>query len=169
MRVASTAGRHSSFVILAAALLGACQPVAPGSTVPHSGSTSEPVTSPRSAWGPLAVIPPQDGADTGRAEGTIFITDDCVYLVFRGQRTLLFWPADRTTWNEQARTITFSNFDGTVATASNGDAVVLGGGGDSETESGISGKDWTSKMIWVTPPGRSCSAERRWGVGAMKT
>jgi hypothetical protein len=168
MGVWTTTALRCSFVILATVLLVSCQPTTPPSTEQPSASVSEPITSPRSAWGPLAVIPPQDGADTARAEGTLLIADACVYLVFRGRDTLLFWPADRTRWNEQARTITFSNFDGTVATASDGDAVVLGGGGDSAAESGVSGREWVSRMVWVAPPDPTCSAEVRWGVGEMK-
>jgi hypothetical protein len=156
--------RCCSFVILATVLL-ACQPTTEGSP----GQSSPPIASasPQSAWGPLAVIPPQDGADTGRAEGQLLITDACVYLVFHGQNTLLFWPSDRTRWDEKARAITFLNFDGTLATASSGDAVVLGGGGDSGDESGVSGPDWASRMVWVARPDASCSAEQRWGVGAL--
>ena len=113
------------------------------------------------------MIPPQGGADTGRAEGTLLITNACVYLVFHGENTLLIWPADRTRWNDQDRTITFGNFDGTVVTARSGDAIVLGGGGDSSSESGVSGREWATRMLWVAPPDSSCSAERRWFVGAM--
>jgi hypothetical protein len=119
-------------------------------------------------WGPLAVIPPQDGSDTSLAMGTLLITDECVYLVFRGGKTLLFWPADRTTWIDDRRAISFANFDGTLMTASDGDAVAVGGGGDSAAESGLSGKQWASRMLWIAPPDPSCSAEVRWGVGGMK-
>jgi hypothetical protein len=97
----------------------------------------------------------------------LLITDACVYLERRGERMLLFWPADRTRWNEANRAITFSNLDGTVVTVRDRDAVVLGGGGDSEAESGVSGREWVSRMVWVAPPGPSCSADPRWGVGAM--
>jgi hypothetical protein len=153
---------RSSFLIFAALLIG-CQSTPSDSTARASAAG----TAARLAWGPLAVIPPQDGADTGRAQGTLLITDVCVYLVFRGEKTLLFWPADRTRWNAEEHAIIFSNFDGTLAAASDGDAVVLGGGGDSQAESGVSGDMWASRMIWVAPPDPSCSAERRWGVGAM--
>jgi len=98
----------------------------------------------------------------------LLITDRCVYLVAKGEKPLLFWPADRTRWNEEARGILFSNFDGTVVTASDGDAVAVGGGGDSEAESGISGPVWASGMIWVAPPDPSCSAQLRFGVGVLE-
>lgn len=52
-------------------------------------------------WGPLAVVPPQDGADTARTEGTLRITDTCVFLDGPGGPVLLVWPADRTSWYAQ--------------------------------------------------------------------
>jgi hypothetical protein len=158
---------RSLFLVLGA-LLMSCQSTPSGATAEGSAAeASAAAAAARLVWGPLAVMPPQDGADTGRAQGTLLITDACVYLVFRGQKTLLFWPADRTRWNAEEHAILFSNFDGTMAAASDGDAVVVGGGGDSQAESGISGDVWASHMVWVAPPDPSCSAERRWGVGAL--
>lgn len=123
-------------------------------------------------WGPLAVTAPQDGADTLRFEGTLRITDTCVYLEWPpGKLTLLSWPADRTTWNEESRSITFENFDGSVVTVGDGDHVVLGGGGggaDTEAEDGISSEEWVRRMDWVAPPASSCSLDRWWGVGAVE-
>ena len=51
----------------------------PPSSTPASAS---PTLSPEAAdtWGPLAVIPAQDGADTARTEGTLRITNTCVFL-----------------------------------------------------------------------------------------
>jgi hypothetical protein len=98
------------------------------------------------------------------------ITDACVYLDSPGKRTLLFWPADRTMWRGNSRAITFWNFDGRVVSVENGDRVVLGGGGDSRAESGVSGvsgEDWAAGMSWVMPPGALCSLDPRWGVGAV--
>jgi hypothetical protein len=123
---------------------------------------------PVNRWGPLAVIPPQDGADTARTEGTLRITDACVHLEWRGELTFLFWPADRTIWDAESRAITFRNFDGTFATFSDGDPVVLGGSGDSAAESGVTGEEWISSMRWVAPPAASCSVDQRWGVGAVE-
>jgi hypothetical protein len=144
-------------------------PQGPGPSAPTaSPSPVEPSASPVAAWGPLAVIPPQDGADTARTEGTLRITDTCVVLEFRGEVTLLFWPADRTTWSPESQTITFANFDGSVVTVGDGDAVVLGGSGDSEAESGLSGEEWIGRMTWVAPPAPSCPLDTRWGVGAVE-
>jgi hypothetical protein len=119
-------------------------------------------------WGPLAVIPPQDGADSARTEGTLRITEECVHVEWRGELTFLFWPADRTLWDAASRAITFRNFDGTFATVSDGDTVVLGGGGDSAAESGLTGEQWVSSMRWVAPPAASCSLDQRWAVGAVE-
>jgi hypothetical protein len=138
-----------------------------GSPQAPSGSAS-PSGPSANVWGPLAVIPPQDGADQARTEGTLRITDTCVTLERLGEVQLLFWPADRTTWDGMARAVTFENFDGTVVTVSDGDDVVLGGGGDSELESGRSGQEWVDDMEWVAPPDTSCPLETRWGVGAVE-
>jgi hypothetical protein len=126
--------------------------------------------SPLDTWGPLAVIPPQDGSDTLRAEGTLRIADPCVFLESRGELTLLYWPADRATWSEESRAITFENFDGSVVTVGDGDHVVLGGsGGDaaSEAEGGISGEEWVRRIEWDAPPASSCSLDSWWVVGAV--
>lgn len=121
---------------------------------------------PADMWGPLAVRPAEDGADTARHEGTLRITDTCVYLeAAGGELTFLTWLADRTTWNGVSRTITFANFDGTVVTIGDGDHVVLGGG---EAESDISAETWINEREWVAPPASSCSLDLRWAVGAVE-
>lgn len=152
--------------VMALTLVGCTGPGAPAS--PPLTPAVEASASPVDAWGPLAVIPPQGGADTGRAEGTLRITDTCVFLESRGEVELLVWPADRTTWSGESRAITFENFDGSVATLGDGDHVVLGGGGDREAESGISGKEWVRRTDWVAPPDLSCPLDPRWGVGAVE-
>ena len=128
--------------------------------------------SPDWTWGPLAVIPPQDGTDLARNEGTLRITDACVYLEDPGgDLWLLTWTADRTTWSEESRSITFENFaafDGTIVTVGDGDPVVLGGGGSSEAESGISGEEWVRRVDWVAPPAPSCSLDLRFHVGVVE-
>jgi hypothetical protein len=129
------------------------------SPVPPSGSTS--------TWGPLAVVPPQDGADTARTEGTLRITDTCVFLDGPGGPSLLVWPADRTTWNAQTRAITFANFDGSTVSAGDGTPVVLGGGGDSNDESGTTTEAWLARTPWVARPADSCPLDSRWWVGAL--
>lgn len=118
-------------------------------------------------WGPLAVVPPQEGADTARTEGTLRITDACVFLDTPGGPSLLVWPADRTIWDAQASTITFANFDGSMVSAGDGTAVVLGGSGDSSEESGTTSQEWRARTPWVAPPAASCPVESWWWVGAL--
>jgi hypothetical protein len=166
MPVSAAPGFRSALVVLLS-LLASCQSATPTPTA-SGAAPSEPTPSPASIWGPLAVIPPQDGTDTSFAVGTLDITDECVYLVSNGKRTFLFWPADRTRWVAETRSISFANFDGTFMTASDGDAVSVIGGGDSAAESGLSGREWASRMVWVVPPDPSCVAEVRWGAGGLK-
>jgi hypothetical protein len=118
-------------------------------------------------WGPLAVVPPQEGADTARTEGTLRITDACVFLDTPGGPSLLVWPADRTTWDAQTSTITFANFDGSLVSAGDGTAVVLGGSGDSKDESGTTTEAWLARTPWVARPADSCPLDSRWWVGAL--
>lgn len=138
---------------------------------PSSFGSASPTGSAAAAWGPLVVFPPQDGADTARNEGTLRITATCVTLERRGEVTLLTWPADRTTWDETTRTITFENFDGTIVTVADGDDIVVGGsgsGGESEGEPGMSTEEWIRSLEWVAPPALSCPLDIRWGVGAVE-
>jgi hypothetical protein len=128
--------------------------------------------SPDWTWGPLAVIPPPDGTDLAQNEGTLRITDACLYLESPGGPWLLVWPADRTTWSEESRSITFENyaaFDGSIVTVVDGDRIVLGGGGSSEAESGVSREEWVRRIDWVAPPSSSCSLDPRFFVGAVET
>ena len=143
----------------------------PGPSLASAPPSSQPSAPSPIAWGPLAVFPPQDGADSARNEGTLRITGTCVTLERLGEVTLLTWPADRTTWDEASRTITFENFDGTIATVADGDVVVVGGSGggtESEAEGGISSEEYVARIDWVAPPASSCPLERWWGVGAIE-
>jgi hypothetical protein len=139
---------------------------------PSDQGTDSASTSPSgpaaNAWGPLAVIPPQGGADAARTEGTLRITEGCVTLERLGEVTLLYWPADRTTWDEASRTITFENFDGSSGTVADGDEVVLGGSGGTETEGGVSGAEHVASVDWVAPPDPSCPLDPWWDVGALE-
>jgi hypothetical protein len=170
MSIDPRAGARFAFFVLAGLVAG-CQSATPTPTAPASASGVAPsaaLPSPASVWGPLAVIPPQDGTDTSFTVGMLDITGKCVYLVANGDRTFLFWPSNRTRWIPDTRSISFANFDGTSATASDGDAVSIMGGGDSTAESGLSGEQWASRMVWVAPPDPSCDAELRWGAGGLK-
>jgi hypothetical protein len=136
-----------------------------GATNPSESGASS--AQPSAEWGPLAVIAPPDGTDLALAGGVIRVTEECVYLESSGELTLLFWPADLTTWVPVSREIAFTNADATTATVGDGDRVALGGGGDSEDESGVSGEDWVRSIEWVAEPAASCALDRRFGVGAV--
>lgn len=149
-------GRDSTAVIrwlLAAMLFGACQ------------APSVPTPAPP-GWGPLAVVPAQDGSDAARTEGTLRIVDGCVVLVTGVGAVLLLWPADRTTWDPRG-TITFTAPDGTATVVTDGDHVAVGGSGDSNAERGITSEQWLAETPWVQRPDPSCPLESRWWVGAL--
>lgn len=116
-------------------------------------------------WGPVAVVPPQEGHGQALIHGTLRVTDDCVLLDEQGENALLVWPADRTTWNPEARTVTFENLDGEVVTVGDGDEVSMGGGGSSVDEGGVSNEEYISGREWVSPPDPSCASDVRWSVG----
>jgi hypothetical protein len=141
-------------------------PVAPSSTMTITLAQSE-SASVGPGWGPLAVVPPQEGADTARNEGTLRITETCVVLVTSGGPVLLVWPADRTTWNGDARSIAFANDDGSTVTATDGASVVVGGSGDSSVENGLTTEIWLAQTPWVERPAVQCPLDARWWVGAL--
>ena len=141
-------------------------PTTTSPSVTASASPSAPPSAP-GEWGPLAVIPPQDGSDTGRTEGKLRITNTCVFLDERGERVLLLWPADRTRWDAGERTVTFANADRKPVVVGDGTPVVLGGGGDSSEESGITPEAWLGSMTWVARPADGCPIDSWWGVGEL--
>jgi hypothetical protein len=153
-----TSASATSFVVASASVLPGDRATASRTPVESFATT---------AWGPVAVVPPQDGADTARTEGTLRITDMCVLLDVADDFTLLVWPADRTTWDASARTISFANLDGTIVTVGDGMHVVVGGSGDDEVESGTTSEEWLSRTRWVAPPDVRCPMESRWMVGAL--
>jgi hypothetical protein len=118
-------------------------------------------------WGPLAVMPPDDGADTAAAGGTLRVGIACVYLDWPGGMSLLLWPVEQTRWNEGSRTITFDNLDGNVVTVGDGAEVVLGGGSGGGGEGAESGPDFVDRVDWIAPPHPSCALDSWWGVGAV--
>lgn len=166
-------GAALALALIAVALVA--RPTGPdrfGASPPASSfGSATPSGSAPAAWGPLAVFPPQDGADTARNEGTLRITDTCVTLERQDVVTLLTWPADRTTWDGASRTIIFENFDGTIVTVADGDDIVVGGSGsgdESEGEPGLTVEEWIQSHEWVAPPELSCPLDVRWGVGAVE-
>jgi hypothetical protein len=76
-------------------------------------------------------------------------------------------PADRTRWNATERTVTFANADGTPLVVADGTTVVLGGGGDSSEESGVTPEAWLEGMTWVARPADGCPIDPWWGVGEL--
>ncbi len=118
-------------------------------------------------WGPLAVVAPPGVAMWARDEGTLRITDDCVYLMHQDEPTLLIWPSDQTTWDAATRTVTFTNSDGSTVTAGDGTTVVLGGGEVPRTDGVGSGGVQFGGMRWVAPPPDTCLVGSSWSVSAM--
>lgn len=119
-------------------------------------------------WGPMAIVPPQEGTDLALTQGTLRITDSCVVLDGPTGPTLLYWPADRVRWDPETRAIRFDNADGTFATVQDGANFAAGGRGDSVADGGLPGEDWVNSKPWVVPPDSSCPLERRWGVGYVE-
>jgi hypothetical protein len=113
------------------------------------------------------VVPPQDGTDTARTEGTLRITETCVVLITNGGAMVLVWPADRTTWNAGQGAIAFANDDGSTMTAGDGDYVVLGGSADSFEDGGVTPQEWLVQTPWVQAPDPTCPLDTRWWVGAL--
>lgn len=114
-------------------------------------------------WGPLGVADAQGGGDA-LIHGTIQIRDDCVLLDEQGEEVLLVWPSDRTRWDASSRSITFESRDGARDTFSDGDPVVMRGGGSSLSEGGESSEEWVSSIDWVDRPADSCLRDVRWFV-----
>lgn len=137
---------------------------APSATAVPAPSVSEDPNTPAD-WGPLAIVPAEEGMDTALAQGTLRITETCVLLESTAGTTFVYWPADRAHWVPETRSIRFDNADGTVFTAEDGASVSVGGSGDGVAEGGPAGEDWIKSKTWVVPPDSSCPLDRRWGVG----
>lgn len=114
-------------------------------------------------WGPLALV--DATGDMARNEGTVVITDACVFLERGDGRGLLVWPADRTRWNGEDRTISFSTLEGVEVTVESGQQVVLAGGG---AGAGEDGEDWTETIRWARRPAPECATDAAWFVSDVK-
>lgn len=114
-----------------------------------------------SEWGPLAVI--EFTGNEARNQGTLMITDECVFLERDGQRELLVWPEDRTRWNDDG-TISFATIHDGEVTLRQGDYLVLGGGGSNTDEDKLDGAEWADSVDWVHPPADACLVDWRWFV-----
>ena len=116
-------------------------------------------------WGPLAVDDSQEGGEA-LIHGTLRVNDDCVLLEERGVEVLLVWPADRTRWNEAARTITVRS-RGVEITIGDGNRLVVVGGGSSAGEGGLPSDRWIDSMDWVARPSDECLRDVRWFVAQV--
>jgi hypothetical protein len=100
-----------------------------------------------------------------RAEGALVITDTCVFLEHEGERMLLVWPVDRTSWDSSQRTITVGLTGADPRPAASGDQVVLAGGATfDDSESDLTSDEWLARMDWVAPPEPECLTPTRWEV-----
>lgn len=171
---ACRSGRSITVLGALLAIVAGCASPGVSSSLPSTSPPPSPTEVPSESqpatinWGPLAVVPGEDSADTARTEGTLRITDGCVSLFERGGPVLLLWPADRTTWDPEQKTITFANVDGTTATVGDGASVVLGGGGGSSAESGMKIEVWLAQLHWVAPPADGCLLDPYWAVGDLR-
>lgn len=114
-------------------------------------------------WGPLAVVGPQNGVMEALTQGTLRITDACVYLEEgeSGTETLLIWAANWTRWDAQEQAVLYAPFGDAPVRLHDGDRVSLGGGGASIDEGGVPDR------AWVNPPDASCPTGQVWSVGEV--
>ena len=120
------------------------------------------------SWGPLAVMH-TDGGMQARNEGTLVLNDQCVFLERGGERVLLLWPANETSWSPATSEIVFRRVDGDVVTLRDGERVVLGGGSFSTTVDGLNGEKVPRRIDWVAEPDPGCIADGRWLVSDVDT
>ena len=153
-------------VVLAAALAAA----ACGDGTDEAGTASAPdptVSNPGQPWGPLSVVPGAGSGAEALIQGTLRMTDDCVFLNEQGDDVLLVWPADRTTWTPETGTISFERTDGQAVPLADGDEVTLAGGGSSIDEGGMEAEDWVASLEWVSEPPSACVTDTRWVIGDL--
>ncbi len=152
-----------ALVVGLALVAAACGDAQTGSRVPvdPTGTSNDP------SWGPLAVVPPDDGSELAGIAGILRVTDGCVLLDERGDDVLLVWPADRTKWAAESGTVSFELSDGRTVTLADGDEVAFGGGGSSVDEDGIAVEDWVADISWVSAPRASCLTDTRWFVNDL--
>lgn len=79
---------------------------------------------------PLAVFEGSNESTDGEAfEGVLTIADGCTFLHRSdGEPLLIAWPSEPTMWSSTEAKIGFTNPDGVVVAAADGDAVLVGGG-----------------------------------------
>lgn len=115
------------------------------------------------SWGPLAVMTTDNGMQA-HDEGTLVLTERCSFLERDGERKLLAWPTPQTRWLPASSAVSFTRGTGEVVELRTGQHVVLGGGGSSVAEDGLSGGQWAAGITWVASPDPSCLVDDRWSV-----
>ena len=134
----------------------------PGVTPTTAIATRGPT--PSGTWGPLAVVALEDSKDRGTTRGTLRVTASCTFLANADGLTTLVWPADRTTWNADTRTISFRNPGGNIVTVRDGHAVAIGGSPDSTEADPQTTEEWLARRRWVARPDASCPLDERYRV-----
>ena len=109
-----------------------------------------------------------DRAMQARNEGSLVITDRCVFLERDGERELLVWPAGQTMWSPATAEIVFRRADGEMVTLRDGDDLVLAGGGSGVAEDGRAGQVWAGQFDWVAAPARECLIDIRFVVSDVE-
>ena len=127
------------------------------------GCTPEAVDS----LGPLAVMRTNFGMQA-RNEGTLVVTNECVFLERDGERTLLLWPADQTSWSVETKKIRFRRSNDEVIARGDGEPIVLGGGAFEMTVDGPNGEKVPREVDWTAEPNAACAAEPRWLVSDVE-
>ena len=117
--------------------------------------------------GPLAVMRTDFGMQA-RNEGTLVVTEECVFLERDGERTLLLWPADQTSWSAETNEIQFRRSNGDVIKRGDGQPVVMAGGSFDMTVDGPNGEKVPREVSWVAEPDAACAAEPRWLVSDVE-
>ena len=117
-----------------------------------------------SSWGPLAVLDLDPDADSMQAgaEGTIRITDECVFLNQNGRDALLLWDDNRVQWDAESSQITHRNHDGATLVISDGDQLLVGGGSASQEFDPV-------VTAWASEPAEACLTNGAWVVGETYT
>jgi hypothetical protein len=132
--------------------------------VPTSPTASALASEPAVSWGPLTVQGPPELNMDAAISGRLRITNACVFLIAPpDDEILLVWPAERTSWDEQLRTITVINHDESVVTLRDGMSIRLGGGGFSDAESDLTMVEWLQQRR-VGAPDAQCIPSEAWIV-----
>lgn len=144
--------------LLVGLLVGVLAPA--GCAAPEPGATPDPRPS-----GPLALVPGGNGEEA-RTEGMLVITETCVFLAHRNDRSLLIWPSSQTEWDATSQTILFRDRSGRVHRLAHGQRVAFGGGGGGRDEGP---PDQLGQVPWEVAPMPECLEPAYWFVGDLAT